>query len=141
MPKTGDYRIEAIGAAGGYDNYNSNSRHYRGRGARMKGTFRLSRGETIQILVGQEGGINNVRNAAGGGGGTFVVRGSRTSFIIAEGGGGIEALLSRRTGCDASTGRQVELGTNHGQEEVGDTEQRPLTMTTQVKKNTMRACT
>ena len=37
--------------------------------------------------------------------------------------------------------RQVELGTNHGQEEVGDTEQRPLTMTTQVKKNTMRACT
>ena len=60
VPKTGDYRIEAIGAAGGYDNYNSNSSHYRGRGARMKGTFSLSRGETIQILVGQEGGINNI---------------------------------------------------------------------------------
>ena len=103
MLQTGDYRIEAIGAAGGYDNYNRNSSHYRGRGARMKGTFRLSRGETIQILVGQEGGINNVANVAGGGGGSFVVKGNSTPLIIAGGGGGIEALLSRRTACDAST--------------------------------------
>ena len=110
VPKTGDYRIEAIGAAGGYDNYNGNSSHYRGRGARMKGTFSLSRGETIQILVGQEGGINNVRNTAGGGGGTFDVRGSSTPLIIAGGGGGIEALLSRRTGCDASTGTAGRAG-------------------------------
>ena len=108
--QTGDYRIEAIGAAGGYDNYNRNSSHYRGRGARMKGTFRLSRGETIQILVGQEGGINNVENSAGGGGGSFVVKGSSTPLIIAGGGGGIEALLSRRTGCDASTSTAGRAG-------------------------------
>ena len=38
MPYTGDYRIEAIGAAGGYDT-SSNGGIYRGRGARMKGFF------------------------------------------------------------------------------------------------------
>ena len=110
VPKTADYRIEAIGAAGGYDKYNSNSRYYRGRGARMKGTFHLSRGETIQILVGQEGAINNVANSAGGGGGSFVVKGNSTPLIIAGGGGGIEALLSRRTGCDASTSTAGRAG-------------------------------
>ena len=57
VPYTGDYRIEAIGAAGGYDK-GINSSQYRGRGARMIGTFRLNKGEVIQVLVGQEGGIN-----------------------------------------------------------------------------------
>ena len=46
VPHTGNYRIEAIGAAGGYDQ-RSNSPQYRGRGARMIGTFRLNKGEVI----------------------------------------------------------------------------------------------
>ena len=103
VPHTGDYRIEAIGAAGGYD-INSNRGQYQGRGARMKGTFRLIKGETIHILVGQEGGINTQSPSSGGGGGTFVVRGSNTPLIIAGGGGGIESASSRHSGCDASTG-------------------------------------
>ena len=103
MPKTGDYRIEATGAAGGYG-LNSNNGQYRGRGARLKGTFRLYKGETIQILVGQEGSINLNGNSCGGGGGTFVVRGSNTPLIIAGGGGGMETAKSRHLGCDASTG-------------------------------------
>ena len=102
MPYTGDYRIEAIGAAGGYDLY-SNSAQYRGRGARMIGTFALSKGDTIHILIGQEGGINRVSISAGGGGGTFVVRGNNTPLIIAGGGGGVQRALSRHAGCDAST--------------------------------------
>ena len=102
VPYSGDYRIEAIGAAGGYD-VSSNRAQYRGRGARMIGTFSLLKGETIRILVGQEGGYNSVSQSAGGGGGTFVVRGSNTSMIIAGGGGGIEAVSSRHAGCDAST--------------------------------------
>ena len=102
MSYTGDYRIEAIGAAGGYDTY-SNSAQYRGRGARMIGTFSLSKGETIRILIGQEGGINGVSSTAGGGGGTFVVRGSNTPLMIAGGGGGVESVTSRHAGCDAST--------------------------------------
>ena len=109
MPHTGDYRIEAIGAAGGYDVV-SNGGIYRGRGARMKGTFRLSKGETIHILVGQEGGINTVSSAAGGGGGTFVVRGSSTPLIVAGGGGGVDYSNSRYTGCDASAGTAGRTG-------------------------------
>ena len=102
VPYTGDYRIEAIGAAGGYDNYSSNSRHYRGRGVRMKGSFRLLKGEKIQILVGQEGGINTQSSSSGGGGGTFVVRGSNTPLIIAGGGGGIQSASSSHLECGAS---------------------------------------
>ena len=103
VPQTGDYRIEAIGAAGGYD-LSSNNGQYRGRGARIRGTFRLSKGETIQILVGQEGSISFNFYSSGGGGGTFVVRGSNTPLIIAGGGGGMERASSWHSGCHASTG-------------------------------------
>ena len=109
VPYTGDYRIEAIGAAGGYDVY-SDRGQYQGRGARMKGTFRLLKGEKFQILVGQEGGINTYASSSGGGGGTFVVTGSNTSLIIAGGGGGIEYASSRHSGCDASTGTAGNAG-------------------------------
>ena len=104
MPYTGEYRIEAIGAAGGYDKY-PNSTHYRGRGARMIGTFSLCKGEIIHILVGQEGGINSgfPFYSSGGGGGTFVVRGSNTSLITAGGGGGLYLVKSRHAGCDSNT--------------------------------------
>ena len=101
VPYTGDYRIEAIGAAGGYD-LEINSSQYRGRGARMIGTFRLNKGEVIQVLVGQEGGINKKSVSSGGGGGTFVVRGADTPLIIAGGGGGVLYVYSRHTECDAS---------------------------------------
>ena len=101
VPYTGEYKIEAVGASGGYET-RSNSRQYRGRGARIIGAFLLSKGETIQILVGQEGGINRRSSTCGGGGGTFVVRGSNTPTIIAGGGGGFQSAKSRHAGCDAS---------------------------------------
>ena len=109
VPYTGDYRREAVGAAGGYDT-RSNSSHYQGRGARMIGTFHLTKGETIQILVAQEGGINSRSQSSGGGGGTFVVNGSNTPLIIAGGGGGMEYAYSRHSGCDASTGTSGRAG-------------------------------
>ena len=102
VPYTGDYRIEAVGAAGGYD-AGYLSAQYRGRGTRMIGTFSLSKGEIIQILVGQEGGINNYWYGSGGGGGTFVVRESNTPLIIAGGGGGVDMVFSRHAGCDANS--------------------------------------
>ena len=102
VPYTGNYRIEAIGAAGGY-NRQINSSQYRGRGARMIGTFRLNKGEVIQVLVGQEGGINKKWFSSGGGGGTFVVRGANTPLIIAGGGGGVLKVYSRHTECDTSS--------------------------------------
>ena len=109
MPQTGDYRIEAVGAAGGYDR-RINSSQYRGRGARMIGTFRLNKSEVIQIIVGQEGGINKMDESSGGGGGTFVVRGADTRLIIAGGGGGIDSARSRHAGFDASTNTKGNPG-------------------------------
>ena len=102
VPYTGDYRIEAVGAAGG--SAWGGSVQFRGRGARMIGTSNLLKGEIIQILVGQEPGIYNGRYGSGGGGGTFVVRGSNTPLIIAGGGGGVVfSASSRHVGCDANT--------------------------------------
>ena len=102
MPYTGEYKIEAIGAVGGYD-IKQNSTQYRGRGARMVGTFPLFKDEKLQILVGQEGGINYVGYGSGGGGGTFVGTESNMSILIAGGGGGIQDASSRHAGCDANT--------------------------------------
>ena len=115
VPYTGQYRMEAVGAAGGYDEH-QNSAQYRGRGARMVGTFNLSQGEKIQILVGQEGGIrrndlsSGVGGGGGGGGGTFIVRGSNTSLIVVGGGGGLRAVTSRHEGCDANTNKSGNPG-------------------------------
>ena len=125
VPFTGQYRIEAVGAAGGYS-VKHNDSQYRGRGARMVGTFSLSKDELIQILVGQEGGIRtNDGTSGGGGGGTFVVRGSNTSLIVAGGGGGLRAVTSRHQGCDASTntsGNPLGSGGSNGNgAETGDT--------------------
>ena len=111
MSHTGDYRIEAIGAAGGYDSH-PNSAQYRGRGARMIGTFSMIKDEIIRILVGQEGGSEDHDWSSGGGGGTFVVRQNNTPLIIAGGGGGLYYLTKRHAGCDASTNTTGILGTD-----------------------------
>ena len=97
----------------------------------MIGSFTLSKGEIIHILVGQEGTINNSPQypfASGGGGGTFVVRGGSTPLIIAGGGGGIDTLLSRQPGCDASISKQGILDTDHGQGGAMDMVHRLLIM-------------
>ena len=52
VPHTGEYRIETIGASGGYS---EDSVINGGRGARMIGNFMLTKGENISILVGQRG--------------------------------------------------------------------------------------
>ena len=116
MPHTGNYRIEAIGAAGGYD-LRINSSQYRGRGARMIGTFRLNKGEVIQIPVGQEGGINKRAYSSGGGGGTFVVRGADTPLIIAGRGGGKKIYFQDIQNVTPAQTRKGILDTDHGQGE------------------------
>jgi len=70
--------LEARGAEGGGGG---------GKGARMIGTFSVSGGDTLDILVGQQGlsAPNSVGN--GGGGGSFVVK-RGTGLLIAAGGGG-----------------------------------------------------
>ena len=128
VPYTGKYRIETIGAAGGYNPFATGSPQYRGRGTIMIGTFELNKGDVIQILVGQEGGIGGGRNGPGGGGGTFVVKKDRTPLIIAGGGGGGKIRTLRLAGCNANTSTTGNPGNNlllsstdgHGAQGLGD---------------------
>eukprot|EP00058_Branchiostoma_floridae_P027798 XP_002613289.1 hypothetical protein BRAFLDRAFT_68254 [Branchiostoma floridae] len=108
VPDSGNYRIEAAGAAGGWDSYTSKS--YRGRGALMAGTFLLQKGEELKILIGQEGVQNTGYGAAGGGGGTYVIKSDSSPLIIAGGGGGGERLNSHHAECDGTTARSGQAG-------------------------------
>ncbi|XP_022808388.1 leukocyte tyrosine kinase receptor-like, partial [Stylophora pistillata] len=131
VPYTGEYRIEAIGAEGGYDPLQNNSQ-YRGRGTKMTGTFSLNKFEVIHIPIGQEGGIKNVSYSSGGGGGTFVVREASTPLIIAGGGGGVDMTNSRHAGCEASTNTTGNPGDSPGQWGKMDTVHRVIIIRCQV---------
>ena len=111
VPHTGEYRIEAIGASGGYgeDSIIKNG----GRGARMIGNFILTKDEIIHILVGQKGKKWELSpKTAGGGGGTFIVRRNNTPLIIAGGGGGIKNMSEQHPACDASINTTGNAGNN-----------------------------
>ena len=87
VPETSTYTIEVWGSSTPDQNY-SNSNNDHGLGARMKGDFNLTKGDVLQILVGQKP-VQNKFN--GGGGGTFVAKGTShtnaTALIVASGGG------------------------------------------------------
>ena len=115
MPRTGEYRIEAIGASGGYGE--DSIIKTGGRGARMIENFNLAKDEIIHVLVGQKGekGISNRKTAGGGGGGgTFVVKENNKSLIIAGGeeGGGGRKITEQHPGCDVSINTTGNAGNN-----------------------------
>jgi hypothetical protein len=83
VPLTGTYSITASGAQGGTANGPTTAG---GLGAEMVGEFNLTAGQTILIVVGQEGG--SINYGGGGGGGSFAVGPGSTPLIIAGGGGG-----------------------------------------------------
>jgi len=75
-------RITALGAQGGSTG---------GLGASMEGTFAVTPGEVLNVLVGEEGHLQvggNFQNSAGGGGGSFVYTDALELLIAAGGGGG-----------------------------------------------------
>lgn len=80
--------IEAWGGEGGKNQTND---RFGGLGARMQGTFAVTGGQQLRIIVGQKG-PDGTRNqfAAGGGGGASVVSvvGQSAPLIVAGGGGG-----------------------------------------------------
>lgn len=105
VPRTGTYRIDAWGAEGGYNNVYGD---LPGKGARMRGDFSLTAGETIRILVGQKGiTISDSCAAASGGGGTFVVKSGTNTvdniLVIAGGGGGVGTTSGVRAGIGGTT--------------------------------------
>lgn len=91
VPISGAYEIEAIGGAGGSTSVGCTSNG--GLGASMKGTFTLTAGQVLRILVGQQGLTNG--SDAGGGGGSFVVSTTSVPIIIAGGGGGSTNDINR----------------------------------------------
>ncbi|MBK7958598.1 MAG: T9SS type A sorting domain-containing protein [Bacteroidetes bacterium] len=103
--------FEAVGAQGGSVTVTCAATG--GKGARMIGDIAVTPGETISIMVGQQGPTNG--SNGGGGGGTFVVRTGNVPLIVAGGGGGasnnITACGANRDGKDGVTGTS---GTSSG---------------------------
>lgn len=84
VPSTSQYTIRAYGAQGARSG---------GLGADMTGTFNLTQGEVIKIVVGQTGvdGSNGSYLGGGGGGGSFAIRSpynDGTAILVIGGGGG-----------------------------------------------------
>lgn len=110
VPATGDYRIECAGAQGGRHAYTVDPEDG-GLGAIMEGTFALTEGQIIYILVGQEGidsqegGGGSEDNAApGGGGGSFVWDPlAPATPLVAAGGGAAGGSPGGYIGRDATT--------------------------------------
>jgi len=97
VPNTGNYEIEAAGAAGG-DNINKSI--VGGYGAYLKSQVNLTAGTQINIVVGQKGLSNNYNisySGAGGGGGSFVYKTDNTKILIAGGGGGAASTSNNLT--------------------------------------------
>jgi hypothetical protein len=86
-----EIKIEGWGAQGG--SVFGNMTYIGGRGAYMSGKFDVTPGQTLRILVGEQGGDQTVSIlkpliAAGGGGGSFVATSANVPLLVAGGGGG-----------------------------------------------------
>ena len=97
VPTTGDYIIEAWGAQG----FAGDPGRSGGRGAYAVGTFKLTAGDVLYIVVGQKG--SGGVNSGGGGGGSFVVDDTGSPLVVAGGGGGTR-LAVYQNGCDGRSG-------------------------------------
>ena len=89
VPTSDSFTITVRGASG--NRHSTSTTKKFGTGAKMIGTFSLSAGEVLSILVGQMGSSNSNGEwvGCGGGGGTFVVKKSdNTALIVASGGSG-----------------------------------------------------
>ena len=113
-PQDGIYIIEAWGAEGGKSNGQSGGMNVMGgKGARIKGDFELSQGDSLDILVGQKGEDANC--GSGGGGGTFVVKGNDLLVAAGGGGGGFHCHWAGYglEGVDGQAGQDGTAGNNH----------------------------
>jgi hypothetical protein len=122
VPRTGSYKIEAWGAQGGTSGSQTG-----GRGAKIQGTFTLTEGEIIRILVGQQGATGahtqDGNPVSAGGGGTYVMKTPYNStgailVIAGGGGGGAQNSWSSSVGLGGSASNN---GTNGQGGEAGGT--------------------
>ena len=118
VPLNGSYVIEAWGASGAQGRVTKGASvvmRSGGKGAYMKGTFNLTRGTLLKILVGQAGstGVASLPpQSGGGGGGTFITSSSNAALIVAGGGGGGGAKTGDNY--DGDPGQISEEGSRSG---------------------------
>jgi hypothetical protein len=117
VPATGNYSIDCYGAQGadGGSDSAGNPASNGGLGARIRGTFALTQGEVIRLVVGQRGATQtNGWGGGGGGGGTFAWRPASTSTpLVAAGGGGCGGI-GDPTQSGGQTGQNGTSGGNNG---------------------------
>ena len=112
VPTSGSYTITAAGAKGG-----RGSQGLGGTGASITGTFSLTQGAKLRIIVGQSG-TDYVYNAGwngGGGGGSFVQNNddlNATGILVIAGGGGGGGYYSNGTNLNAVTTNASQPGWN-----------------------------
>ena len=121
VPVTGSYVIEASGASGAngteIDPVSLIPWRRGGLGAKITGTFQVTQGTQLKILVGQEGGRTTdfTSRPGGGGGGSFVTLLDDTPLIIAGGGGGGGASDNFTNGDPGQATRNgTQCGGTHG---------------------------
>jgi hypothetical protein len=79
----------------------------------MKGTFAVTPGEVIRIVVGERGldwGSNTANLSGTGGGGSFVWRNQGTELLLAAGGGGGGAICTSGGSPNYATGKNGVTG-------------------------------
>jgi hypothetical protein len=112
VPTSGSYTITAAGAKGG-----RGSQGLGGTGASITGTFSLTQGAKLRIIVGQSG-TDYVYNAGwngGGGGGSFVQNNddlNATGILVIAGGGGGGGYYLNGTNLNAVTTNSSQPGWN-----------------------------
>jgi hypothetical protein len=113
VPRTANYVIEAWGAQGG-----TSGSQRGGFGAKIQGTFALTEGEIIRILVGQQGSTGahtqDGNPVSAGGGGTYVMKApynNTGAILVIAGGGGGAAQNSWNT----TIGQDAVTSNNGGQ--------------------------
>lgn len=112
VPQSGSYTITAAGAVGGGGRTAGGSAG--GNGAILSGTFNLTEGSKLRILIGQAGTGNTTYNG-GGGGGTFVMKetdNSTTGIYVIAGGGGGGGHYTNGSTINASTTTSGQSGWN-----------------------------
>jgi hypothetical protein len=111
-PSTGDYVMTARGARGGYAWLdNTSTANPGGYGTSMSGTFALTAGDVIRLMIGQPGENNPTsQRGAGGGGATFVYNATTNTLLLIAGGGGGAGQYSS-SGKNANIGSSGSAGT------------------------------
>jgi hypothetical protein len=107
VPTSGSYTITAVGAKGGRGNQGVG-----GTGASITGTFSLTQGAKLKMIIGQSGTDSASLNG-GGGGGSFVQNNAdltATGILVIAGGGGGGAYNPHATNVNAVTTNSSQPG-------------------------------